>query len=72
VLLNIRVKPNSRKEGIEKLEDGSYRVSVNAPAMEGKANQALVALLARHFTVPKSAVRVVKGMKGRYKVVDIG
>jgi uncharacterized protein len=72
VLLTIHVKPNSSKEGIEKLPDGSLRISIKVPPVEGKANEAVVALLAKHFSVPKSEVRIVRGMKGRYKVVEIG
>lgn len=72
IKLQIRVKPNARKESLEKLEDGSYRVSVKAPAVEGKANAAVVAFLAKHFSVPRSKVRIVRGEKGRYKLVEVG
>lgn len=37
--LQITVKPNSRKPGVEKLPDGNFRVAVSAPPWEGRANE---------------------------------
>jgi hypothetical protein len=39
--------------------------------VEGKANEAVIKLLARHFKVPKSAVKIVVGLTGRTKIVDV-
>ncbi len=69
--INVIVKPNSRKEAVEKLPDGSYRVSVKAPPQEGKANEAVVKLLADFFSVAKSKIRIVQGMSGRKKIIEI-
>lgn len=66
------VKPRAKKEGIENIAEGEYRVSVHAPPRAGKANQALIELIARHFSVPKSAVRIVRGQSSRKKIVKIG
>lgn len=65
----ITLKPNARKESVEALPDGSLRLSVRAPAVEEKANDAVVELLARHFGVSKSMVRIVMG--GRGKLVEV-
>jgi uncharacterized protein (TIGR00251 family) len=67
----ITVKPNSRKPGVEKLPDGTYRVSVNAPPREGQANEAVIEALAKFFGVRKAAVRIVLGASGKKKVVEI-
>ncbi|MBI2082435.1 MAG: DUF167 domain-containing protein [Deltaproteobacteria bacterium] len=69
--ISITVKPNARKEGVEKCADGSYRVLVRAAPVEGKANEAVVETLADYFSVPKSAVLIVKGARGRKKLVEI-
>jgi uncharacterized protein (TIGR00251 family) len=66
------VKPQSRKEKVEKLSEDEYRVSVRAAAREGKANEAVVELLAEHFSVPKSSIRIVRGEKSKRKLVEIG
>jgi uncharacterized protein len=69
--LQITVKPNSRKPGVEKLPDGSYRVAVNAPPREGRANEEVIEALADFFGVRKSCVRIVLGSSGKKKVVEI-
>ena len=65
------VKPNAREEGVEALPDGALRVCVNAPAQEGRANEAVVRVLATHFGVRKSAIRIIMGARGKRKVVTI-
>ncbi|WP_040788709.1 DUF167 domain-containing protein [Nocardia paucivorans] len=66
------IKPNSRKGPlVETQADGTLLLYVRAPAVEGKANRAAVELLAEHFDVPKSAVRLVAGATSRYKRFDI-
>lgn len=66
------IKPNNRKGPlVETLPDGTLRLYVRAPAVEGKANRAAVELLAEYFGVPKSAVRLVAGATSRYKRFDI-
>ena len=69
--IQITVKPNSKKEALEKLESGEYLVRVKAPAREGKANEAVAKLLAKHFGVSKSQIEIVRGLGGRKKWVDI-
>ena len=65
------MKPNNRKEEIETLPDGSYRICVHAPAHEGQANEAVIKLLAEFLSVPKSKLRIVQGAKGRKKRIEI-
>ncbi len=68
----IKVKPNSKRPGVEKLETGEYLVRVNAPPVDGKANKAVLEALATHFGVPKSKIEILKGEKGKQKLVEIG
>jgi uncharacterized protein (TIGR00251 family) len=67
----VTVKPNSRKEEVVSTSEGVYTVRVNAPPVEGKANERVVELLARHFGVPKSRVTIARGASGRKKLVEI-
>ena len=70
MMLNVGVIPNARKNEI--IKDGNtFRVRLSAPAAEGKANSALIELLAEHFGVKKSAVKIVKGIKSRNKLVEL-
>jgi uncharacterized protein (TIGR00251 family) len=70
--LNVRVTPRARRTEISGvMEDGTLRVRVTAPPVEGKANAALLAYLARFFGVRKSSVEIVAGHKGLDKIVSI-
>jgi uncharacterized protein YggU (UPF0235/DUF167 family) len=67
--LRVTVKPGSRHESVERAADGALVVRVNAPAREGKANDAAVAAVAGFYRVPKSAVRLISGARSRTKVL---
>ena len=70
--ITLKVVPRSRKEGVEgPLEDGSYKVHVHAPPVDGAANEAVIQTLASHFKTSKSRVSIVKGETGKHKIVDI-
>ena len=71
MLLNVRVKPNARHARLSAQEDGSWLAEVNAPPVEGKANAAVVALIAAHFGVAKSRVEIKSGAASRLKRVQI-
>jgi uncharacterized protein (TIGR00251 family) len=69
--LRVKVKPNSRVEQVTALADGTYEVRVKAPPVDGKANAALIALVAEHFGVRKAQVSIRSGASGRLKLVQI-
>jgi len=71
VKISVRVKPNSRVEGVVTSDDGVVTVRVAAPPAEGKANERLISLLAAHFNVPKSRISIKRGASGRKKIVEI-
>lgn len=70
--LQLQVKPNSRRESVEKQPDDSYKISLNAPPTEGRANERLVEMLADYFKVPKSRISIIRGTSSRKKVVEVG
>lgn len=66
------VKPNSKhREGVLEAEDGTLIVYTKEPATEGRANIAIVGLIAKHFGVTKSQVRLVHGKATKYKIFEI-
>ncbi|MFH1192433.1 MAG: DUF167 domain-containing protein [bacterium] len=71
MLINIKVIPRSKKNEVIKIDDENYRVRLTAAPVDGKANDALIRLLSEYFNVSKSEVRIVKGEKGRAKVIEI-
>jgi uncharacterized protein len=68
----VTVKPNAKSAAVTKLTETEYRVTLHAPAQDGKANRALIELLADYFHVPKSAIMIVRGEFARKKLVKIG
>ncbi|HLB66645.1 MAG TPA: DUF167 domain-containing protein [Candidatus Saccharimonadales bacterium] len=67
-LLVVRVKPGSKKGPlVQPGLDGSLLVYVREPAVDGKANQAVVGLLADYLGVSKSQVQMVSGKTSRLK-----
>jgi uncharacterized protein (TIGR00251 family) len=68
--ISVRVKANARTEEVT-LESGIYLVKTKAAPHDGKANEAVIRILAEHFRKPKSAVRIVTGATGKNKIVEI-
>ncbi len=68
----VHLKPNSRhREEVVANDDGSLTVYTKAPAIEGRANLAAVKLLAKHFGVASSKVKLVRGAASKYKVFEV-
>jgi uncharacterized protein len=70
--IQVTVKPRAKKPEITKVTDGEYRVMVRAPAQDGKANLALIELLADYFKVPKSTIKILRGQWSHRKQIAIG
>lgn len=67
---SLKVIPSAkRNQWLE--QEGVFKVYLNAPAVDGKANAALVRFLAQHFKVKPSDVQIIKGLKSRQKVINI-
>lgn len=70
--LTIKVQPRSSTNGIVEIQaDGTVRVKLNAPPVEGKANDALVHLLAEVLEIKKNAIEIKAGQTARLKIVRI-
>lgn len=67
----VKVKPNSKGQSIEEQPDGSLKVHLKSPPVDGKANQELIALLAERFNVSKSKIRIKSGLSSKTKLVEI-
>lgn len=68
--IQVRVKPNSKIEEVSP-EGDNFVVKVKEPPKEGKANRAVIELLAKHFGVPQSQVRILSGFKSKSKVIEV-
>jgi uncharacterized protein (TIGR00251 family) len=68
--IQVKVKPNSKIEELSR-EGDSFIVKVKEPPKEGKANQAVIKLLAEHFGVPQSQVMILSGFRSKDKIVEV-
>ncbi|CAN5446680.1 DUF167 domain-containing protein [soil metagenome] len=71
MVIQVRVKPRSRTSRLERTDDGAYTAHLKSPPVDGKANAELIALLAEHFSAPKSAISIKSGASARLKLVKI-
>lgn len=69
--ITVQVKPNSKKESLEQLPDGSFLVRFNVPPIEGRANERLIEMLSDHFKKSKSHFEILSGLKSKKKIVGI-
>ncbi len=70
--ISVSVIPRvSRTEVLGPSEDGSYKVRVTSAPTDGKANEAVIVALSEFFDVAKSSVRIVRGLTGRKKIIEI-
>lgn len=67
----VHVQPRARHPGIDGTHGDALRVRVQAPPVEGAANDAVIAVIARALGVPARAVQIAAGHSGRQKLVDV-
>jgi uncharacterized protein len=70
--LRVKVKPGAHKSALEQQADGSWLAQLKAPPVDGKANEELIALVARHLGLRKSQVRIKSGAASRLKLLELG
>lgn len=68
--IEVKVIPNAKRNIISP-EGQRYKIHLNAPAVDGKANEALIKFLAEHYQVRKNQIEITKGLKSRHKVISI-
>lgn len=71
VRVAVHVQPRAARTEIAGVHGTALKVRLNAPPVDGAANDALVRFLAEQFGVPQRAVRVVAGHASRSKIVEL-
>jgi uncharacterized protein len=71
VRIEVRVTPRADRDEVTGMRDGALRVRVTAPPVDEAANKAVVKLLAKRAGVARGRVRIVRGGRGRNKLVEI-
>jgi len=71
VRFHVRVQPRASRNEITGAIGGALKVRLQAPPVDGAANDALVAFLAEVLGVPKRGVRIVSGLSSRAKLIEV-
>jgi hypothetical protein len=71
LVIELRVQPRASRNGLDGLHGGRLKVRLQAPPVDGRANDALVALMAEVFGVPRARIMIEQGLAGRDKRVRI-
>jgi uncharacterized protein (TIGR00251 family) len=71
VILELHVQPGAARSEFAGMHGERIKIRLAAPALEGKANAALIEFLAGHYGVPRRNVRIAAGLKSRRKRVVI-
>lgn len=69
--IKVKVKPNSKYQKIEQSDDGTWIIRLKSPPIKGKANQELIALLAKQWKVSKKKITIKTGLSAKNKLIEI-
>lgn len=67
---NVRVIPKARQNDVSLDADGTIRIHTTAAPSDGAANDAVIKMLAKHFDVPKTSIRIIRGHTSRDKIIE--
>ena len=70
-IFSVRVQPRASRNELAGEMSGALKIRLQAPAVENRANDALIEFLARLLKTPKSAVRILSGDRSRTKRVEV-
>lgn len=69
--ISVKTKPNARETKLVIIDETHFEAWVNEPAKDGKANEAVVRLVAKELGIPKSRVKIVHGLRSKTKTIEI-
>lgn len=70
MIVNVRVIPRARRNQVRVDADGTVRVHTTATPTDGAANDAVIKMLAKHFDVPKTSIKIIRGHTSRDKIIE--
>ncbi len=67
----VKVKPKAKEEKVEKIDDINFKVSVKQPPEKGRANRAVMRVLADYFNIGQSNIQIISGSTSKLKIIEI-
>jgi uncharacterized protein YggU (UPF0235/DUF167 family) len=71
MFIKVKVQADAKKNRLEERSPDTFRLWVRAPAEEGRANRAVLELLAEHLGKPVGALRIIKGAHAPAKIIEL-
>ena len=71
IVLNIHCQPGAKVSKVVGLHDGYLKISLQAPALENKANEMLIVWLSKQLRIPQKQIRFLSGQNSRQKRLEI-
>lgn len=71
IIIKVKIVPGSSKNKIIGVYNGSLKITITTPPVEGKANKKCIAYLAKYFDVAKSKIEIISGQTSKNKLIKI-
>ncbi len=71
ITLNLHCQPGAKQTKVVGLHDGCLKISLQAPALENKANEFLLSWLSKQLKVPQKQIQFISGQNSRHKRIEI-
>ena len=72
ILIKVRVSPNAKRNGFEGIWNETHlKLALRAPAVDGKANEAVIEFLSDFFHIKKSQIEITSGQTNRCKTIRL-
>ncbi|HEY4484561.1 MAG TPA: DUF167 domain-containing protein [Candidatus Paceibacterota bacterium] len=69
--ISVKVKTGSKKEEVNKIDDRNFEIRTKSLPIEGKANSAVIKILADYLDIPRSRIKILRGQKSKSKILEI-
>ncbi|MEK7104037.1 MAG: DUF167 domain-containing protein [Patescibacteria group bacterium] len=69
--ITIKVKTKAKKEKVVEIGDNNFEVWVKQLPEKGKANEAIVKIVAKYFKTPQNSVKIIAGKNNSRKIIEI-
>lgn len=68
-MIRVKAVPNCSKKGIISQEGGIFKIGLNSPPQEGRANEELIEFLSNYLNIKKSNISIIKGLNSKDKTI---
>lgn len=69
--ISIKVIPGASKDEIIKIDENNFKIKTTKPPEDGKANAAVIEILAKYFGVKKNQIEIISGQTSQRKIIEI-